>query len=250
VGPVARLIMRNYQTAERALRDAAAATYEEKYSREKGEWFDVAERALFATALHATGESGIVLDLGCGTGRITQEAARSADHVAAVDFSHASLLRVRQRGLVNVTACCANISSGLPYRGNSVEAIVSCQVLQHLLLPDLVAALAECRRVLKSGGRLMLSVYNADYFRWRGLFEQIDASGLYFKRFTRRQLRELAEQTGFTVGRVRYFKALPSGIGDLLGGRAAQALDAMLSAVPVVNRRLAGYVFCELQKRD
>jgi predicted RNA methylase len=55
--------------------------YDRHYSAHKGAAFDTLERRLFASA-----GRGVVVDLGCGTGRITEAVARTAEHVFALDI--------------------------------------------------------------------------------------------------------------------------------------------------------------------
>ena len=62
----------------------------------------------------------------------------------------------------------------LPVEDASVDAILSTQVLEHVAAPHVY--LAECARVLKPGGRMLLSTHGLmvyhpdpdDYWRWTG----------------------------------------------------------------------------------
>lgn len=54
--------------------------------------------------------------------------------------------------------CPADIRDGLPLEPDSFDYVVSIHALQELAYPDLVAALAELRRVLKPGGVLRLGL--------------------------------------------------------------------------------------------
>lgn len=62
----------------------------------------------------------------------------------------------------------------LPFRDSSFDAIAMVETFEHIFLEDRPRALAECNRVLRSGGRLVLSTPN-----YRSLVER-------FKRFTGR----------------------------------------------------------------
>lgn len=94
-----------------------------------------------------------VLEIGCGAGRITQMLAKEFGTVIASDISADVLdyakARVRDKNISWVQ------SNGLdlPTPPESVDAVFSCHVLQHL--PDVAAQLAIFRdiyRVLTTGG--------------------------------------------------------------------------------------------------
>jgi putative AdoMet-dependent methyltransferase len=103
--------------------------------------------------------NSIVIDLGCGTGAFTINAASKCRTIYAVDISEAMLEYCRkqaeQKGLTNIVY----IHSGLlsyEHQGEPADAIVCVAVLHHL--PDgwKQVALTRCCRMLKPGGRLLL----------------------------------------------------------------------------------------------
>jgi len=79
----------------------------------------------------------------------------------------------------------------LPLPGDHVDAVVSSQVLEHVADPALY--LAECARVLRPGGKLLLSTHGimvyhrdpVDYWRWtgEGLQRIVALAGLQVVRF-------------------------------------------------------------------
>lgn len=84
-----------------------------------------------------------------------------------------------------------NENGTVPVPDASVDAVVSTQVLEHVLDPEVY--LRECYRVLRPGGRLLLSthgfmVYHPDpddYWRWTcaGLRRAVERAGLTVVRF-------------------------------------------------------------------
>lgn len=99
-----------------------------------------------------------MLDAGAGEGyggRLLLTAGASA--VLATDLD-AAALRHLQRAYPDQLAVRANLVD-LPLRDASVDVIVSMQVLEHLW--DQPTFLTECARVLRPGGRLLLSTPNA-----------------------------------------------------------------------------------------
>jgi predicted SAM-dependent methyltransferase len=73
----------------------------------------------------------------------------------------AGWLNVDKQPYAGVDAC-GDLCAGLPLRSDSVDAIVAMHVLQDLAWPELPAALAEMRRLLKPGGVLRLGLPDLD----------------------------------------------------------------------------------------
>jgi methionine biosynthesis protein MetW len=104
-----------------------------------------------------------VLDVGCGDARAYQ--ARLMDvarEVHGVDISEHAVARARRKG---VLARVHDLSNELPYTDESFDLVLCFEVLEHLFDPKY--AVREMRRVLRPGGRLLVSVPNAGYFRDR-----------------------------------------------------------------------------------
>ncbi len=97
-----------------------------------------------------------VLDLGCGIGSYTIELSRRAGWVCGVDFQW-SYLKAVQDGIPRAQAA----GEYLPFRGESFDAVTLIEVLEHTK-SDL-QVLAECFRVLKPGGKLILFIPNKLY---------------------------------------------------------------------------------------
>ncbi len=114
------------------------------------------DRALDAAALRATDR---VLDVGCGTGLLALAAAGLADSVVALDVSPRMLLEVQSaadaRGLRNLSVVCADAAQ-LPLASDGMDCVMSSYALHHLDHRAKLAALAEARRVLRPGGRLVV----------------------------------------------------------------------------------------------
>ncbi|MDR3656342.1 MAG: class I SAM-dependent methyltransferase [Mycobacterium sp.] len=97
-----------------------------------------------------------VLEAGCGEGYGADLIAGVARHVVAVDYDEAAVAHVRAR-YPRVEALRANLAE-LPLPDASVDAVVNFQVIEHLW--DQAQFVAECARVLRPSGLLMVSTPN------------------------------------------------------------------------------------------
>jgi len=112
-------------------------------------WQDLARR-----------ESGPVLELGCGTGRITMPIARTGVPVVGVDRSPAMLAYAKQRAkrvrVANRPGLVLGDIRSLPFAPGVFPAVIAPYgILQSLTREaDLAAALSEAARVVRQGGTL------------------------------------------------------------------------------------------------
>jgi ubiquinone/menaquinone biosynthesis C-methylase UbiE len=107
-----------------------------------------------------------VLDVGAGTGFLTEGAAKIARNVIALDFSEAMTEESRAKlGGGNVEFKIGNAEQ-IPLHDSSVHAVIGNMILHHCLNPDV--AIREMARVLLTGGRLALSdlqAHNYEFMR-------------------------------------------------------------------------------------
>jgi ubiquinone/menaquinone biosynthesis C-methylase UbiE/uncharacterized protein YbaR (Trm112 family) len=138
----------------------------------------------------------VLLEAGCGTGRMTPTFARRVSSLVAVDFSFESLRVCRGKldavGITNVDLVQADVCA-LPFGSEQFHRVVSCQVLEHIPTPDSRSRMvAELARTVKFKGRVVLSAYQHSVLtRLFGQKEGQHAGGIYFYRFARRELRDL-----------------------------------------------------------
>lgn len=111
-------------------------------------------------AVEAVNGKARVLEVAAGTGLLTTAIAPVVGELIATDYAAAMVehlaARVRGEGLTNVTCEQADLYE-LRFGDASFDAVVAANVLH--LVPDLERALASLRRVLKSGGLLVVPTY-------------------------------------------------------------------------------------------
>lgn len=129
-------------------------------------------------AVHVPAMAGkTVLDLGCGTRPFEPEIAKVAKRYIGIDWSNS--IHGTHADIV------ADLNVPLPIRDSVADVVVSLEVLEHLREPQRM--LQEAHRILKTGGKLILSapfqwwVHEApwDYYRYTryGLAYMLDRAG-------------------------------------------------------------------------
>jgi ubiquinone/menaquinone biosynthesis C-methylase UbiE len=104
-----------------------------------------------------------VLDLGCGTGRHALWLAEQGAAVTAIDFSEGMLAEARRKPRADAVRYLAHdLHQPLPFADKQFDRVVSGLVLEHLR--ELGPFFSEAHRVLKSGGRAVVSAMHPAMF--------------------------------------------------------------------------------------
>jgi SAM-dependent methyltransferase len=147
--------------AERAREQSRRLGYSEEQLDEVPEGANLGVGCGNPTAIDALSPGETVLDLGSGAGMDALLAARRvgpSGHVIGVDMTDAMLEQARKNavamGVTHVEFRKGNIED-LPVASDSIDAILSNCVIN--LSPEKHRVYAEAHRVLRSGGRMMVS---------------------------------------------------------------------------------------------
>jgi ubiquinone/menaquinone biosynthesis C-methylase UbiE/uncharacterized protein YbaR (Trm112 family) len=139
-----------------------------------------------------------ILDAGCGVGKFSS-AIRNADQLLAIDFSWEGLIRFQKPARVAVGLVQGDVTR-MPVRDRVFDVALSCQVLSHLPTAELRSEfLNELRRVLKPGGRLILTTMNYSFrYRRKKIPQESHADGSFYHRFEVTELSDLLSER-FTI---------------------------------------------------
>lgn len=113
-----------------------------------------------AELLSAVAGAGRVLDLGCGSGRLTVALARAGAAVTGIDTSRERLEQARRRageGGVELQLVEADMDEPLPFEDGSFDAATSRLALMVAAAP--AATLRELRRVVVPDGRIATVIW-------------------------------------------------------------------------------------------
>ena len=146
-----------------------------------------------------------VLDVGCGTGTLLERAARAHPaRFVGLDLS-LEMLGAARRKLGPRAGLVAGSAATLPFRSRAFDLAVSTSALHHWRDP--VAAFAEIRRVLRSGGRVVITDWCGDSLltrlRDRALRRLEPAHGRVWRSV---ELAALLADAGFTDVRIERWR--------------------------------------------
>ena len=145
---------------------------------------------------------GVVLDVGCGTGRITEALVPLGRPIIAVDYSEACLQRMLARTAGAPVLAVQSDIRRLPVRDGVAGAATCIETYSQFRPEDRARILAELRRVLASGGTLSISAFNYNVvFRLWSLLgnegarqgEHMLGGDYHYQRFTRAEFRRELE---------------------------------------------------------
>ncbi len=140
----------------------------------------------------APGQERLILDIGSGAGNMAHHLAHYG-RVVGIDTNGRPLAVAAQRGL-EVLQSTGDL---LPFPDNSFDLVALFDTVEHI--PDEIGVFEECRRVLKPGGKLIVSV---PAFMW--LWSYNDEINAHQRRYTAPELRQKLTMSGFQVNRLSY----------------------------------------------
>jgi ubiquinone/menaquinone biosynthesis C-methylase UbiE len=140
-----------------------------------------------------------VLDLGCGDGSFALDLLQAGCEVTMADVSGEALKRARAKA---PGAQAVELAEGaaLPFDEDAFDVVWAGEVLEHVA--DVVGLLAEVRRVLRWGGRLLVTT------PWHGRVvvatdAHFDPRADHLRFFSARTLREVLTDAGFGDAAIR-----------------------------------------------
>ena len=146
-----------------------------------------------------------VLEVGCGDATFTTELAKYSSSVTAIDISAGQIADNAAR-FPAITFRQHDVAERFPFADGTFEVVWCSEVLEHLFAPAF--ALREMHRILRPGGRLLVTVpYHGRFknilislFNWD---EHFVPSSPHIRFYTNRSLSRIATAAGFKAIRIK-----------------------------------------------
>ena len=170
-------------------------------AEERHFWFRGSRRVIFswldrALAEIAAGQRVRMIDVGAGTGGVLARLCERGD-AWGVEWSAEGAMFIRGRQLPVIRGGLPNLAVAT----GRFDLAVSLDVFEHVA--DDIAAMADVRRVLRPGGRLIATV---PALRW--LWSEHDEALHHHRRYHLAEFRCRLEAAGFRIRRLSYYNTL------------------------------------------
>ncbi len=179
---------------------------------------DRARRESFLRDRVSAGER--LLDVGCGDGTFAAALRARGTHVVGIDVAEEPLRRARARD-PELELKLVDGESPWPLEDVSFDAVWAGEVIEHVL--DTATWLSEVRRVLRSGGALLLSTPDngplsliGAALSKRAYGERFNPQGDHLRFYNRATLSLLLESFGFEAVEIQSYGGLPGARRGLL----------------------------------
>ena len=171
--------------------------YNLMYLAEEKHWWYVGIRSLLLNCIKILlPNKGKILDAGCGTGKNAQVMLGNGFNVYGLDLSEEALAFSKKRQIKNLTK---GSILNLPFKNNSFDLIYSIDSITVLNEDETQICLNEFYRCIKGNGYLLL---NVAAFQW--LYSKHDIACNITRRYTKREIVKLVENTGFKIMKSQY----------------------------------------------
>jgi len=185
-----------------------------------------------------------VVDVGCGMGTFTFEAAtRGARFALGLDLAPtgiAAAARIAREDAVKACAFLLADAAVLPVRTGSADIAIAADFTEHLDDETLRRVLSEAARIIKPGGTLVIYTPEASHIfeqlRDRGILLEQEPSHIGIR--SAEELARFASAAGFTVDHVTYLPShLP--VWNLLERTFARWIPLLRRRIGLVARKPA-----------
>jgi tRNA (uracil-5-)-methyltransferase TRM9 len=147
---------------------------------------------------------GLILDVGCGTGRNLIEGKKFVAFDISKNMIYIARKKLVYRDDIQFLLADAN---GMPFQAKSFDAAIVVSTLHTMHRKDQISLLKELHRLLKPGGHALVTVWNKRqprfFMKSREAFVEwkIGEKNLqrYYYLFTKSELKNLLEREGFEV---------------------------------------------------
>ncbi len=138
--------------------DQAASGWSDRYASDAS--FRQRLQAILQAATPMLADGGDILDFGCGAGDLSALLAQQGCRVTGTDISPA-MLEIARRRATGAFIQLRGDDPALPFPDGRFDGCIASSVLEYVPQPS--ATLAEIARVLRPGGRFLMTVPDPDH---------------------------------------------------------------------------------------
>ena len=197
------------------------------------------------------GNYSTLLDIGCGTGRVSKLLAAHCDELIAMDLAEGMLSYAAQKYTkvddnTNITWLMAD-AEYLPLSNNSMQAVFSSMALQWC--QNIEQVFQEVHRVLKPKGQAVLAILcDGSMQELQQSWQTIDSHRHVNQFYSQEKLQSAARQAGFAVtSQEQSYQSWHHNVRDLLG--SIKAIGANVVTETGNHAPVSRQMLHDLQKR-
>ncbi len=145
-----------------------------------------------------------VLDLGCGSGRLYEVFKNKNIDYLGLDFSE-KLIEIARKKYGNFFVLGEILD--LPFFDESFDSVWAISSLHHIPSKELrKKAVNQIWRVLRKGGRIIVTCWKIGSIFKKDVYIPFDGKKRYYHAFSKRELKRLFKEAGFSVEKLTFLK--------------------------------------------
>jgi ubiquinone/menaquinone biosynthesis C-methylase UbiE len=148
--------MKDFEEIKRIYNNIAQAYHEKRNNPEKSTWNDLLEVPVMTELLEPLCKNKKVLDLGCGSGILSNKIRAWEGNVIGVDIAE-EMIKIAKQTYPKIRFTIAN-AQNLPFKNNEYDIVASSLVMHYF--QDLNSVFTEVSRVLVDNGYFVFSMHH------------------------------------------------------------------------------------------
>lgn len=160
-------------------------------------WWWEGRRELLRNLMTGLRSNPKILDIGCGTGETLSFLHKTFPKASlwGIDKSSMAVKLSKGKGHKNITQATA---LNLPFKNNTFDLVLFLDVLEHI--KDHTKALREAKRVLRKGGKIIITAPAA-----QSIWSKHDSMQKHQRRYSKKIAEDLATNLDLKILRLGYF---------------------------------------------
>jgi ubiquinone/menaquinone biosynthesis C-methylase UbiE len=179
-------------------------------------------------------EKKATIDVGCGIGYVLKKIPRKNNLLVGLDVNRSLVKHARKECQGKEYHFMVADACKLPVTNNVFDDVFMVEVIEHLREPN--AALAECVRILRPKGRLLLTTPNGLFYK--AFHHRSMVSPYHVDEYTVSEVVRLIQNSGLSLSKLRVSTRLP-----------LKRILRILGKVPLIAPLVPGRYYIEARKK-